>query len=193
MKPQDQKIEEAARKIIKSALATIGYDDAMISSDVHFVGDAGGLFFADLVAYSGTLRKDTDTAVISVKGIDNADKIEHAKDIAPFLALATPIIILAENKKTPNTGNPRVVITGLNKAEVNSTETKNKIIHLSRFEEYLKANREQFTPRRLERAKLYAEQLSLFDICPNLIEEAYQIAIHELVCDFSGAFPTLRG
>ncbi|MEK7109820.1 MAG: N-6 DNA methylase [Patescibacteria group bacterium] len=181
----DHKINDSIRKTIKSAFTQIGYTDAMISSDVHFVGKAGNPFFADLVAYSGSLRKDTDTAVISVKGIDNTARVEHDKDIAPFLALATPIIILAEYKKTPHTDAPRLLITGLNKTDVaTGGKVGGNVIPLSRFEEYLKAHREQFTPRRLERAKWYAEQLTLFDVYPNLIGEAYQIAINELVHTF---------
>lgn len=182
---EEQKISDSIRRTIKSAFTQIGYTDAMISSDVHFVGKAGNPFFADLVAYSGSLRKDTDTAVISVKGIDNTAGVEHDKDIAPFLALATPIIILAEYKKTPHTDAPRLLITGLNKTDVaTGGKVGGNVIPLSRFEEYLKAHRDQFTPRRLERAKWDAEQLTLFDVYPNLIGEAYQIAVSELVHRF---------
>lgn len=182
---EKQKISDSIRKTIKSAFTQIGYTDAMISSDVRFVGKAGNPFFADLVAYSGSLRKDTDTAVISVKGIDNTARVEHDKDIAPFLALATPIIILAEYKKTPHTDAPRLLITGLNKTDVaTGGKVGGDVIPLSRFEEYLTAHQEQFTPRRLERAKWYSEQLKLFDVSPDLIGEAYQIAIHELVHKF---------
>ena len=182
----DHKINDSIRKTIKSAFTQIGYTDAMISSDVHFVGKAGNPFFADLVAYSGSLRKDTDTAVISVKGIDNTARVEHDKDIAPFLALATPIIILAEYKATPHADGPRLLITGLNKDTdvASSHKVRDKVVPLSRFEEYLRENQEQFTPRRLERVKWYSEQLSLFDVSPDLIGEAYQIAIKELVYRF---------
>lgn len=182
---ENQKISNSIRKTIKSAFAQIGYSDAMISSDVHFAGEAGNPFFADLVAYAGSLRKDTDTAVISVKGIDNTDEVKHDKDIVPFLALATPIIILAEYKKAPDTNGPRLLITGLNKVDTGTKgRSRDNVIPLSRFKEYLKAHQEQFTPRRLERAKWHAEQLTLFDVYPNLIEEAYQIAINELVHRF---------
>ena len=182
---EEQKINDSIRKTIKSAFAQIGYTDTMISSDVRFVGKAGHAFFADIVAYSGSLRKDTDTAVISVKGTDDTDAVAHDKDIAPFLALATPIIILAEYKRTPQTDAPRLLITGLNKTDVaTGGKVRGNVIPLSRFEEYLKAHREQFTPRRLERAKWYAEQLTLFDVYPNLIGEAYQIAVNELVHRF---------
>ena len=182
---ENQKINNSIRKTIKSAFAQIGYSDAMISSDVHFAGKAGHPFFADLVAYSGSLRKDTDTAVISVKGTDNTDEVKHGRDIAPFLAIATPIIILAEYRKAPHTDGLRLLITGLNKADTDTKDTfRDNVIPLSRFEEYLKAHQEQFTPRRLERAKWHAEQLTLFDICPNLIGEAYQIAENELVHRF---------
>ncbi|HDL01543.1 MAG TPA: SAM-dependent DNA methyltransferase, partial [candidate division Zixibacteria bacterium] len=182
---ENQKIDKTIRRTIKSAFAQIGYSDAMISSDVHFAGKAGNSFFADLVAYSGSLRKDTDTAVISVKGTDNTDEVKHDKDIVPFLAIATPVIILAEYRKTPHTDGLRLLITGLNKTDMaTGGKVEGNVIPLSRFEEYLKDHQEQFTPRRLERAKWHAEQLSLFDICPNLIGEAYQIAENELVNRF---------
>ena len=181
-----QKISESIRKAIRAAFEQIGYSEEMVSSDVRFVGKAGIPSFADLVAYSGSLRKDTDTAVISVKGTDNADKIDHDKDIAPFFAIATPIVILAEYRKAPDTDGPRLLITGLNRDTATATRrrVRDNVIPLSRFEEYLRAHQEQFTPRRLERAKWYSEQLTLFDVCPNLIGEAYQIAIHELVDRF---------
>lgn len=183
---EDQKISDSIRKAIKSAFAQIGYSGDMISSDVHFVAKAGNPFFADLVAYSGSLRKDTDTAVISIKGTDNIDKIAYDKEIAPFLALATPIVILAEYKKAHNLDGPRLLITGLNKDAVKAARRTgpNNVIPLSIFEEYLRSYQEQFTPRRLERAKWEPEQLSLFDVSPNLIGEAYQIAIDELVNRF---------
>lgn len=183
---EEQKINDSIRKTIKSAFTQIGYSDAMISSDVHFVGKAGNPFFADLVAYSGSLRKDTDTAVISVKGTDNVDRIEYEKEIAPFFALATPIVILAEYKKAHNLDGPRLLLTGLNKDAVTAARrtVRDEVIPLSRFQEYLRSHQEQFTPRRLERAKWDSEQLTLFDVCPNLIGEAYQIAIDELVHRF---------
>ncbi len=183
---EDQKISDSTRKAIKSAFAQIGYSGEMISSDVRFVAKAGNPFFADLVAYSGSLRKDTDTAVISVKGTDNVDKIAYDKDVTPFLALATPIVILAEYKKDRDLDGPRLLITGLNKDGDTSTRRimPDNIIPLSKFEGYLRSHQEQFTPRRLERAKWESEQLTLFDVCPNLIGEAYQIAIDELVNRF---------
>jgi hypothetical protein len=139
-----------------------------------------------MVAYSSSIRQDSDTAVISVKGTENTDKIQFDSEISPFRALATPVIVLAEYKKVRGMAEPRVRTVGLCKdaATFKREKAKSKIIPLSRFEEYLRDRQQFFTPRRLEKAKLVPEQLTLFDIAPNLIGQAIQIANKELVSRF---------
>jgi len=180
-----KKISDSDRKIIRSALNKIGYSNEMIWDDVGF-REGGRPHETDMVAYSSALRRDTDTAVMSIKGTEDTEKILFDPDISPFRALATPIIILAEYRAIRAKDEPRVRTFGLCKdAETFSREkATSKIIPLSRFKEYLKDNQAYFTPRRLEKAKLAPEQLTLFDIEPNLIKRAIDIADKELVDRF---------
>ncbi|MBW2663435.1 MAG: SAM-dependent DNA methyltransferase [Deltaproteobacteria bacterium] len=139
-----------------------------------------------MVAYSSPIRQDSDTAVISVKGTENTDEIQFDLEISPFRALATPVIVLAEYKKIRGMAESRVITVGLCKdaATFKREKAKSEIIPLSRFEEYLRDKQQFFTPRRLEKAKFVPEQLTLFDIAPNLIGQAIQIANKELVGRF---------
>lgn len=179
-------IDDSIRNTIRSALQQIGYSEEMILHHVSFVGEGGKSHKADMVAYSSSLRQDTDTAVISVKGTENTEKIQFDSEISPFRALATPVIVLAEYRIIGGMAEPRVRTVGLSKdaATFNREKPKCKIIPLSRFEEYLRNNQEYFTPRRLEKAKSVPEQLTLFDVAPNLIKQAFQIADKELVDRF---------
>ncbi|MDB4444426.1 N-6 DNA methylase [bacterium] len=181
-----KKISDPNRKIIRSALNKVGYSNEMISDDIGFVGEGGKPYKADLVAYSSALRLDTDTAVISVKGTEDTENVIFDPDISSFRALATPIIILAEYRVIRGEDEPRVRIFGLCKdAETfNRKKSTSKIIPLSQFKEYLRDKQEYFTPRRLEKAKMVPEQLTLFDIAPNLIKQAITIADKELVDRF---------
>jgi hypothetical protein len=174
-------ISDSLRKSIKSAFEQIGYSEEMFLSDVHFIGERGENFSADLVAYSSSLRRDIDTAVVSIKGTENVDSINYDKDISPFQSLATPIIILAEYRKVKNMDDTRIYIAGLGKDVKGNRVQNEKIIPFSRFKEYLKDNQEHFTPRRLERVKWYSEQLSLFDVSSDLMQKAFQIVTKELV------------
>ncbi|MBN1840967.1 MAG: SAM-dependent DNA methyltransferase [Deltaproteobacteria bacterium] len=179
-------IDDSIRNAIRSALQQIGYSEEMILHHVSFVGEGGKPHKADMVAYSSSLRRDTDTAVISVKGTENTEQIQFDSEISPFRALATPVIVLAEYRIISGMAEPRVRTVGLSKdaATFNREKQKSRIIPLSRFEEYLRNNREHFTPRRLEKAKSISEQLTLFDVAPDLIKQALQIADKELVDRF---------
>ncbi len=183
-----EKLNDSIRNRISSAFQQVGYSEKenTLLRDIRFVAEGKKSHEADMVAYSSSIRQDSDTAVISVKGTENTDKIQFDSEISPFRALATPVIVLAEYKKIRGMAEPRVRTVGLSKdaATFKREETKSEIIPLSRFEEYLKNNQEQFTPRRLERAKLAPEQLTLFDIASNLIGQAIQIANKELVSRF---------
>ncbi len=182
----EKSISDSIRNTISSAFQQVGYSKKMILHDVGFVGEGGNPHKADMVAYSSSLRQDTDTAVISVKGSENTEKIQFDADISPFRALATPIIVLAEYRAIQGVAEPRVRTVGLCKDAVTFKKEKaeSNIIPLSRFEEYLRDKQEYFTPRRLEKAKLIPEQLTLFDIAPNLIKQAIDIADKELVDRF---------
>ncbi|MBW1701307.1 MAG: N-6 DNA methylase [Deltaproteobacteria bacterium] len=181
-----KKLSNSDRKVIRSALNKVGYSNEMIVDDVGFVREGGKRHEADMVAYSSILRRDTDTAVMSIKGTENSENVLFDTDISPFRALATPIIILAEYRAIRGKDEPRVRTFGLCKdAETfNQKKATSKIIPLSRFKEYLKDNQDYFTPRRLEKAKLVPEQLTIFDIAPNLMKQAIDIADKELVDRF---------
>jgi len=183
-------ISDTIRKKICSAFQQIGYSESnkTIRRDVGFVKEGGDPYTSDIVAYSSSLRQDADTAVIAVNGIENAEKIQFDLDISPFRALATPVIVLSEYKAVHGMAEPRVRAVGLSKdaATFNREKGRSNIIPLSKFNEYLKDNQEYFTPRRLERAKLVPEleQLTIFDIAPDLIKQAIEITQKELVNRF---------
>jgi len=183
-----EKLNDSIRNTISSAFQQVGYSEKekTILRDIRFVGEGKKSHEADMVAYSSSIRQDSDTAVISVKGTENTDKIQFDSEVSPFRALATPVIVLAEYKKVRGMAEPRVRTVGLCKdaATFKRGKTKSEIIPLSRFEEYLRDRQQFFTPRRLEKAKLVPEQLTLFDIAPNLIGQALQIADKELVGQF---------
>jgi len=180
-------ISDDIRDAISSAFKQVGYSERekTLLRDIRFVGTGGERCMADMVAYSSPLRQDADTAVISVKGTEDIEKIRFDSDISPFRALATPVIVLAEYKAHHGKTEPMVITVGLSKdaATFDLQKPKSTIVPLSRFKEYLRDNQECFTPRRLERAKLVPdpEQLTIFDIAPDLIKQAIQIANKELV------------
>lgn len=184
----EKPISDSIRKEISSAFQQVGYSEKekTLLRNIRFVGEGGKLHKADMVAYSSSLRQDTDTAVISVKGTENTEKIQFDSDISPFRALATPVIVLAEHKALGGEAEPRVITVGLSKnaATFEKEKAKCKIVYLSRFKEYLRDNQKYFMPRRLERAKLVPEQLTIFDIAPDLIKQAIHIANKELVDRF---------
>ena len=187
-KTEHEKLNDSIRNTISSAFQQVGYSEKekTILRDIGFVREGGKSQKADMVAYSSPIRQDSDTAVISVKGTEKADKIQFDLEISPFRALATPIIVLAEYKRIRGMAEPRVRTVGLCKdaATFKREKAKSKIIPLSRFKEYLRNNQKYFTPLRLEKAKLVPEQLTLFDIAPDLIGQALQIANKELVDRF---------
>lgn len=170
---------------INSAFKQIGYTPGMLVDNVSFVQEGGDRYKADLVAYASELRKDVDTAVIAVKTISDIRGISYDQ-IKPFKALATPIVVFAEYQKQLRNDEPRVRTFGLSEdsRSFNKQLKKDNIVPVSRFEQYLKEKREQFSPRRLETAKWKAEQLTLFDVCPNLLEQAFKISKFELVRRF---------
>jgi len=184
----EKPISDSIRNAISSAFQQVGYSEQekTLVRDIRFVGERGESHKADMVAYSSSLRQDADTAVISVKGTEDTEKIQFDSDISPFRALATPVIVLSEYKAHHAEPDPRVITVGLSKDEAafNREKSKCRIVPLSRFKEYLRDNRENFSPRRLERAKLIPEQLTIFDIAPDLIEQAIKIANKELVDRF---------
>ena len=186
----EKPISDSIRKEISSAFQQVGYSEQekTLLRNIRFVGTGGEAYMADMVAYSSSLRQDADTAVISVKGTEDTEKIQFDSDISPFRALATPVIVLAEYEAHHGKTEPRVITVGLSKdaATFNRKKSKSQIIPLSKFKEYLRDNQKYFTPRRLERAKLVPdlEQLTIFDIAPDLIKQAIQIANEELVDRF---------
>lgn len=184
----EKSISNSIRDAISSAFQQVGYSEQekTLLRDIRFVGEGGKLHKADMVAYSSSLRQDADTAVISVKGTENTERIQFDSEISPFRALATPVIVLAEYKAHRGESEPRVITVGLSKdaATFNRQKPKSQIVPLSRFKEYLRDNQEYFTPRRLERAKLVPEQLKIFDIAPDLIKQAIDIVDKELVDRF---------
>ncbi|MFH1975962.1 MAG: N-6 DNA methylase [Pseudomonadota bacterium] len=184
----EKPISDSIRNEIGSAFQQVGYSELekTLLRDIRFVGEGGKLHKADMVAYSSSLRQDADTAVISVKGTEDIGKVQFDSDISPFRALATPVIVLAEYKAHHGKTEPRLITVGLSKdaATFNRQKPKCQIVPLSRFKEYLRDNQEYFTPRCLERAKLVPEQLTIFDIAPNLIKQAIDIADKELVDRF---------
>ena len=183
-----EKLNDSIRNTISLAFQQVGYSEKekTLLRDIRFVWTGEKSHTADMVAYSSSLRQDADTAVISVKGTENIGKVQFDLDISPFRALATPVIVLAEYKAHHGKTEPRLITVGLSKdaATFNSQKPKCQIVPLSKFKEYLRDNQEYFTPRRLERAKLVPEQLTIFDIAPDLIKQAIQIANRELVDRF---------
>ncbi|BBO72360.1 hypothetical protein DSCA_62900 [Desulfosarcina alkanivorans] len=165
---------------IKLAINSIGYTDDMIDQNVSFVSEGGEPFFADLVIYTSQFRRDTDTAVISFKLSSNIEKRDYHSDIAPFFALSTPIVILVEALDNDSTKEPNLRPVGLKKGFTKNHSDKT-VIPLSRFQDYLKQHQEQFSPRKLLLSKWEPEQLSLFDIHPDLFNEAIRIANKELI------------
>jgi hypothetical protein len=158
----------------------------MLQQDICFLGEKGEPYKADMVAYSSPLRQDADTAVIAVKGTENAEKIIFESDVTPFRSLATPVIIFSEYKKRHGIDEPRIITVGLSKDKTTFDKSlkNSKIIPVSRFKEYLRDHQEFFTPRCLQKAKLTPEQLTIFDISPDLIKQAIEITTKELVKRF---------
>ncbi|MGD9158587.1 MAG: N-6 DNA methylase, partial [Desulfobacteraceae bacterium] len=184
----EKSLNETIRKKITSALEQVGYleNERMLLPDVRFVGEGGAFHKADMVAYSSPLRQDADTAVIGVKGTENSNDIKFESDVAPFRSLATPVIIFAEYKKHHGIDEPRVVTVGLSKDKTRFDQSlkHSKKIPISRFKEYLRDKQEYFTPRNLQKAKLSPEQLTIFDIKPDLIKQAVEITTKGLVKRF---------
>ena len=172
-------------KRITSALQQIGYTPGMLVDDVSFVQEGGKLHKANLVAYASELRKDVDTAVIAVKKTSDIQEISY-DEIKPFKALATPIVVFAEYQKQLRNDEPLVRTVGLceDSRSFNRQSKKDNIVPVSRFEQYLKDKREQFSPRKLETAKRRAEQLTIFDVCPDLLQQAFKITKVTLVDRF---------
>ena len=90
MQSDNIKLSDEIRELIKSGLMTSGYLENMFSYDVGFTVSDGNPYQSDMVAYSGWLRKDTDSAVIGVKGTKKIDNIQYS-DIEMFGALSTPL------------------------------------------------------------------------------------------------------
>lgn len=183
----EKSLNETIRKKITSALEQVGYleNERMLLQDVRLIGERG-TFKADMVAYSSPLRQDADTAVIGVKGTENCKDIKFESDVAPFRSLATPVIIFTEYKKCYGVDEPRVITVGLSKDKTrfNQSLKHSKLIPISRFKEYLRDKQEYFSPRLLQKAKLTPEQLTIFDITPDLIKQAIEITTKELVKRF---------
>ena len=169
---------------IRSALFQIGYKKDMLVNNVSFFTKGGGLYKTEMVAYSSSLRKDTDTAVIAVTKQKDIQNISFQK-LQPFLSIATPILMFTEDEKKVKKGIPNVRILGLCDNERNlKKQLKKPVIPITSLKEYIQSKHEVFSPRRLELAKWHAEQLSLFDISPNLIGQAFKIASEELIEKF---------
>ncbi len=175
----------AVLKRINSALQQIGYTPGMLVDDVSFVQEGGKLHKANLVAYSSEFRKDVDTAVIAVREISDIREVSY-DEIKPFKALATPILVFAEYRKQLRNDEPQVRTVGLceDSTSFDKQSKKDNIVPVSRFEQYLKDKKEQFSPRKLEAAKWRAEQLTLFDVCPDLLQQAFKITKVTLVDRF---------
>lgn len=123
-----EKLDDSIRNTISSAFQQVGYSEKekTLLRDIRFVREGGKSHNADMVAYSSSLRQDADTAVISVKGTENADKIQFDSEISPFRALATPVIVLAEYTKIRGMAEPRVRAVGLCKDAATFKREKSK-------------------------------------------------------------------
>lgn len=84
---------------MENALRSIGYSRDMMARDVGFIGEGRQPRRSDLAACLNVFRQDTDTAVISVRGIENIDDIQYDSHISIFRSLSTPLIIRPEYKK----------------------------------------------------------------------------------------------
>lgn len=174
-----------AQQQIKSSLSDVGYSSNMFLRNVNFVKTGGGTHKTDLVAYSNHIRKDSDTAVIAIKRFDNVEKLTF-EDIKPFRSIATPIIIFYESKPNKNYSEPLLRTVGLSKnnATFKDRVLRQKPIPISSFSNFVKDNHTTFSPRRLESVKWGAEQLSLFDVTPDLLGQAFRIINNELITHF---------
>lgn len=177
---------------IQASLRKVGYSESMVSSNVSFIQEGGNCFRTDMVAYSSSLRKDVDTAVIAVKNISDVNNVDF-DCIKPFYSIATPIVIFAEFPELSNKSKTNFRTLGLskNKRSFNQQLKKSKIIPFSKFEQYLLEKKELFTPRRLEAAKCNHEQLLLFDLFPDLLGKAFEIASNELIDKFEKAVSSI--
>ncbi|MBW1650615.1 MAG: SAM-dependent DNA methyltransferase [Deltaproteobacteria bacterium] len=176
------KLPDNIKNSIISAFKSIGYSENMFSYNVGLIGENQRFAKADIVAYSSALRKDSDTAVIGIKAVNNVDSIEYP-DLLNFAFLASPIVIFPEYEGI----SPKLKIFGLNKNQDYFNKLKNSPAHtvfLSEFEKYIKKQQDQFSPRRLERAKINPAPFSLFEVFPNLKGWSEEITQKELINKF---------
>lgn len=169
--------EQEFQKELLSAFEEIGYSKDMLLESVSFVGEGGNSYTAKAVLYSDPIRRDAENAVIAIQETEDARNPNHPEEINPFFAIGTPIIVLAEYKKL-NQG--MISVVGLAEKSKFRIDQDN-VIPFSRFKEYVKRNRENFSPRKLEEVKLDPSQFRKFKVDPYLFEGIIKISEKELV------------
>ncbi len=155
--------EKEFQKELLSAFKEIGYSDYMIEEkNVSFSYKNGHQpHTAKAILYSSQFRKDSETAVIAVQDTQNANKLDIETEIKPYETLGTPIIILAEYRKLKVGSEPSIAIYDLVKEKVITTKA---VVSFQEFKDYIKRNRDNFSPRKLEDKKVepFQQKLPLF-------------------------------
>lgn len=177
--------EKEFQKQLLSAFKEIGYSEEMRLESVSFVGEGATTHTAKAVFYSDPIRRDSETAVIAIQETDDARNPNYNEQVKPYYALGTPIIILAEYKKLHKGLEPHISFAGLNKESQFKIENDN-VIPFSKFNEYVKRNREIFSPRKLDEVKSDSSQSIKFKVEPYLFQRIFDISKKELVQLYHG-------
>lgn len=172
--------EKEFQKELLSAFKEIGYSEEMRLESVSFVGENATPHTAKVVFYSDSIRRDSETAVIAIQETVSAEHPDYEKEIKPYYGLGTPIIVLAEYRKLREGSEPRISVCGLDQKDNFKIENDN-VIPFSKFKEYVKRNRENFSPRKLEEVKFDPSQSRKFKVEPYLFDRILKISEKELV------------
>jgi hypothetical protein len=172
--------EKEFQKELLSAFKDIGYPEEKRLESVSFVGEGAKHHTAKAVLYFSDTRRDSETAVIAIQETDDARNPNYKEQVKPYYALGTPIIVLAEYKKIYQGLEPQISVAGLNEESQFKIE-KDNVIPFSKFKEYVKRNRENFSPRKLEDVKVDPSQSRKFKVEPYLFDRILKISDKELV------------
>lgn len=172
--------EKEFQKELLSAFKDIGYPEEKRLESVSFVGEGAKHHTAKAVLYYSDTRRDSETAVIAIQETDDARNPNYKEQVKPYYALGTPIIVLAEYKKIYQGLEPQISVAGLNEESQFKIE-KDNVIPFSKFKEYVKRNRENFSPRKLEDVKVDPSQSRKFKVEPYLFDRILKISDKELV------------
>jgi len=161
--------EKEFQKELLSAFKEIGYSNYMIEEKNVSFSYKNGLkpHTAKAILYSSQFRKDSETAVIAIQDTQDANRPDIETEIKPYEALGTPIIILAEYRKLKTSSEPSIAIYDLVKEKV---VTSKPVVSFQEFQDYIKKNRDNFSPRKLEDKKVepFQTKLPLFKTSLNL-------------------------